>query len=204
MKEVVLLYDNCPEFVYLECDRVPKPDWEPIPPANFSRDAPAVAENDTTPSIPRQFFRLYEEVHILPGLTKRIEINGAQVWDDEAKVALYESATAMGVIVWKLKKFEEVEGENGKKATKITENIYGKCSWWLKSIVQNETRRGHKDAHGRLSHTTILIIHSPCHSHHTTHPRHRLDEILFLQDYVHHGIVEPHFETYESLLVCGT
>lgn len=144
MKEVVLLYDNCPEFVYLECDRVPKPDWEPIPPANFSRDAPAVAENDTTPSIPRQFFRLYEEVHILPGLTKRIEINGAQVWDDEAKVALYESATAMGVIVWKLKKFEEVEGENGKKATKITENIYGKCSWWLKSIVQNETRRGHK------------------------------------------------------------
>lgn len=144
MKDVVLLYDNCPEFNYLEKDRVPRPSWEPVPPANFSRNAPTLNDDDTNPSIPRQFFRLYEEVHVLPGVTRRIEINGAQVWDDEAKIALYESATEMGIVVWKLKKFEEVDEESGHKATKITEHIHGKCSWWLKVIVQSETRRGHK------------------------------------------------------------
>ena len=144
MKEVVLLYDSCPEYVYLECNRVPKPSWEPTPPANFTPSAPALPEGDPQPSIPRQMFRLYEEVHIFPGLTKRIEINGAQVWDDDAKVVLYESSTEMGVHVWKLRKFEEIDGDNGKKVTKVTENIYGKCSWWLKSIVQSETRRGHR------------------------------------------------------------
>ncbi|CAL1712110.1 unnamed protein product [Somion occarium] len=143
MKEVVLLYDRCPEFKYLNTDSVPRPTWEPTPPANFAREAPSVPSDGVQPTISRQFFTLYEEVHILPGVVKRVEINGAQVWDVDAKIALYESTTALGVTVWKFKKFEEFE-EDGKRRTRVSERILGKCSRWVRFIVQSETQRGHR------------------------------------------------------------
>ncbi|KAI0074241.1 hypothetical protein K474DRAFT_1665672 [Panus rudis PR-1116 ss-1] len=145
MERAVRLYDRCVGFTYLERDAVERPSWDPSPPVLFSQHTPSAdSKAEPTTTIPRQFFRLYEAVNILPGVVKKVEINGAQVWDEQVHIALYESRTAVGVFVWKLKKFEEVVGDGGKRQTRVTESIRGECPWYLKAIVQTETRRGHK------------------------------------------------------------
>ena len=87
---------------------------------------------------------LREDVPVLFGLiTKKIEINGKQTWDPDAKVALYESVTEMGIEVWKLRKFEEIE-ENGARKTRVSEIIRGRAPALMRFIVQKETTRGHR------------------------------------------------------------
>lgn len=94
--------------------------------------------------LPRQFFKLVETVPIFFGLFKsRVEITGTLTWDEEARVALYESVTNHGIVVWKLRELEELE-EGGKQRTRVKETIKGRCPGWMRFIVQREADKGHR------------------------------------------------------------
>ena len=91
--------------------------------------------------LPRQYFHLEETVRVIFGLISiKVVINGTFTWDDDAKVALYESsADSDKVQIWKLREFEEFE-EDGEKKTRAKETIKGASSILLKRITQNATR----------------------------------------------------------------
>jgi hypothetical protein len=90
--------------------------------------------------IDRQFFTLQEKVPVMFGLIHAtVNLSGTLSWDEGAKVALYESKTDSGILVWKSRVFEDM-GEN---KTRVSESIKGKCPSLLKSIVQSQTLKGH-------------------------------------------------------------
>jgi hypothetical protein len=90
--------------------------------------------------LPRQFWTLTETVPLIFGLAHTdVHIAGTLTWDDEAKLSLYESMAEFGVSVWKLRVFEAVDA----RTTRVTENIRGKCPFWLKGIVQRQTTTAH-------------------------------------------------------------
>lgn len=90
--------------------------------------------------LPRQFWTLTETIPLIFGLARtEVHIAGTLTWDDEAKLALYESLASFGVLVWKLRVFEEID-EN---TTRITEKIRGKCPFLLKGIVQRQASASH-------------------------------------------------------------
>jgi hypothetical protein len=93
-----------------------------------------------TRALPRQFWTLTETVPLIFGLVQKdVHITGSLTWDDEAKLALYESTADFGVLVWKLRMFEEIDA----KSTRVTEDIRGKCSPLLKGIVQRQATTAH-------------------------------------------------------------
>ena len=92
--------------------------------------------------LPRQFFTLTETAAVLFGLIKtNVYLAGTFTWDEEAKLALYESSTTSGISVkvWKLRRFEQVEGNR----TRVSETIQGRCPFWIKSVVQKEGSSQH-------------------------------------------------------------
>jgi hypothetical protein len=95
-------------------------------------------------NLPRQFFRLQETVPVLFGLIKkRVNLSGTLTWDEEAKVALYETYSDTGIVVWKVRMFKEVEGKDGKMSTMVSENIEGRCPPWMQWMVQKEATKAH-------------------------------------------------------------
>lgn len=101
------------------------------------------SDNDAR-RIDRQHFVMHENIPLLFGLVKKlVEIRGTLSWDEDARVALYESITDSGITVWKLREFEEVNVE-GAPATRVSERIEGLSPAWLKLIVQSETTKSHK------------------------------------------------------------
>jgi hypothetical protein len=101
--------------------------------------------NDETPEnsvrkLPRQFWTLTETVPLIFGLVHTdVHLTGTLTWDEEAKLALYESKGNLGVLVWKLRIFQEVDAST----TRVTEIIRGRCSFWLKGIVQRKAAAAH-------------------------------------------------------------
>ena len=101
--------------------------------------------DDETPQkpirkLPRQFWTLTETVPLIFGLAHTdVHLTGTLTWDEEAKLALYESQGNLGVLVWKLRIFQEVDAST----TRVTEIIRGKCSFWLKGIVQRKATAAH-------------------------------------------------------------
>ena len=85
---------------------------------------------------------------------KKVKIVGTLTWDDsvlssspssgdDSVEALYESLSdSSGVLVWKLRTFEKVDGEIDK--TRVTERIEGWAPALLRSIVQNVTTVEHR------------------------------------------------------------
>ena len=121
---------------------------EGIADASSPTDAPT-SQASPARRLPRQHFSMTETIPLLFSLIKHdVLIVGTLTWDTSACVALYESEADQGVLVWKLRTFEEVEG--GK--TRVNERIEGKCSTLLRPIVQRETTRGHQ-AHLNAYHT---------------------------------------------------
>lgn len=103
----------------------------------------ALTSAPRTRNLPRQFFKLQETVPLLFGLTKTVvHLEGTLTWDVDAQLALYESQSDKGISVWKLRRFEEVEGNK----TRVTETIEGICPGWQRIIVQRETTKGHRCA----------------------------------------------------------
>jgi len=140
MERVIRLSALCTDFELFDSDVVVSPDSAPLAESRV-RTEPASSEGEG--GLPRQYFRLQETIPLVFGLThKKVEIVGAQTWDENAKVALYESVTDQGIMVWKLRSFKEIE-EDGKKNTSVIETIKGSCPTWMKLIVQRETAKGH-------------------------------------------------------------
>ncbi|KAJ3487567.1 hypothetical protein NLI96_g3460 [Meripilus lineatus] len=144
MEKPVRLSKLCAKFELVRSDRVCLTKSEQLSESYLVRAQPTATQIPAEDRLlPRQFFHLEELVPIFLGFKQRVYIDGAQTWDEEAKVALYESDTGT-VLVWKLRRFEEVE-KGGKKKTKVHEVIKGRCPTLLRWIVQRETTDKHKE-----------------------------------------------------------
>jgi len=131
-------------------------------------DGSTSTTNTNKTLLTRQHFALEETVSTVFGLfKKKLKIMGTLTWDDSVlssssasssgddddspAEALYESLSdSGGVLVWKLRTFEKVDGEPDK--TRVTERIEGWAPALLRSIVQNVTTVEHH-AHMELYHT---------------------------------------------------
>ena len=91
--------------------------------------------------LPRQHFTMSETVPILFGIIKTVvKLVGTLTWDEENKLALYETAASgSGILVWKIREFKKV----GEDKTLVTETIQGQCPALLKSIVQSQASKAH-------------------------------------------------------------
>ncbi|KAF8808676.1 hypothetical protein BYT27DRAFT_7163924 [Phlegmacium glaucopus] len=127
------------------------------------------ANTGDSKTLTRQHFVLEETVSMIFGLfKKKIKIVGTLTWDDSVLSpstapsassskdnspveALYESLSESGgVLVWKLRTFETVDGEPDK--TRVTERIEGWAPTLLRPIVQGVTTVEHH-AHMEQYHT---------------------------------------------------
>ena len=124
------------------------------------RTASATTGSTTsTKTLTRQHFLLEETVSLVFGLyKKKVKIVGTLTWDDSVLSsssasspsgddspveALYESLSdSGGILVWKLRTFEKVDGEPDK--TRLTERIEGWAPALLRPIVQNVTTVEHQ------------------------------------------------------------
>src|ERR1700734_2591299 len=88
IRRYVLCYGNCSDFELFNADTVSTPSSAPL-------SESCLRTILSSPSgLPRQFFRLQETIPLLFGFVKqKVEVVGCQTWDEEAKVALYESVT---------------------------------------------------------------------------------------------------------------
>ncbi|KAL1666861.1 hypothetical protein GGF50DRAFT_87134 [Schizophyllum commune] len=156
-ERVTRLSDMCTRFQMLKQDEVSLASGDALKDSAMRTQAAVVSREgianeepaNTARHLPRQHFSMTETISLLFNLIKHdVLIVGTLTWDTSARVALYESEADQGVLVWKLRTFEEVEG--GK--TRVNERIEGKCSALLRPIVQRETTRGHQ-AHMNAYHT---------------------------------------------------
>ncbi|KAJ6525223.1 hypothetical protein DFH09DRAFT_1188589 [Mycena vulgaris] len=105
----------------------------------FARTAPAGEV------FPRQAFKYKETIKIIPGLTfldVAVHLQGTFTWDEARKVTLYETASDKGIVVRKIRLFEEVDGG---AATKVSETIQGQCPSLLQPITQKTARAAHRE-----------------------------------------------------------
>ena len=132
-------YGFCTDFELYHADAAQLPADKPLVDSQMRLVAPSAAGGLT-----RQWFRMQETIPLLFGLYKqKVEVVGCQTWDEEAKAVLYESVTDQGILIWKLRTFEEVD-DGGVKTTKVTEVIKGTCPGWMKWIVKREATEAHK------------------------------------------------------------
>ncbi|KAJ7270088.1 hypothetical protein B0H12DRAFT_824778 [Mycena haematopus] len=150
----VRLSDLCSTFRLTNNDhiRLPADHWSlaqvrcrGLPPVPSSSDSEPVS-SDVERTLPRQFFVLQEVVPLLFGLYKHtVTIAGCLTSDRERNAALYETSAAGGILIWKLRTFEELapSEDGGQARTKVHERIEGRAPVLLRSTVQKETRRAH-------------------------------------------------------------
>ena len=146
IERVVRLSDLCTDFELLDSDMVVTPDSAPLAESRVRTEPASTlsSEEGKIEGHPRQYFRFQETIPLVFGLTqKKVEIVGAQTWDTIAKVALYETVTDQGIVVWKLRALKEIEDDGSKKTT-VIETIRGRCPTWMKPIVQMATVKGHR------------------------------------------------------------
>ncbi|KAJ7645266.1 hypothetical protein B0H17DRAFT_1148508 [Mycena rosella] len=63
-------------------------------------------------------------------------------WDEDKKLALYETSSDKGVVVRKIRRFKEVDRG---AATRVSETIDGQCPALLQLITQTTARKAHKE-----------------------------------------------------------
>jgi hypothetical protein len=116
-----------------------------LPPAPSGEPA-GESEGDGERVLTRQFFVMQESIPLLFGLYTHITtVAGCFTSDPARKAALYESSAFGGILVWKLRTFEELalnEGEAGAK-TKVSERMEVRAPILVRGIVEKETRRVH-------------------------------------------------------------
>jgi hypothetical protein len=106
----------------------------------------------------RQFVVLQEVVSLLCGLYQHtVTIAGCLTSDRERNMALYETSAAGGILIWKLRTFEELapSESDGQVRTKVHERIQGRAPMLLRSTVEKETRRAH-------TYVSILVLSVKC------------------------------------------
>ena len=126
--------------------------------ATTASDDGSTTNTGPSKTLTRQHFILEETISLIFGLyRKKVNIVGTLTWDDSVlssssatssgddspAEALYESFTdSSGIMVWKLRTFEKVDGEPDK--TRVTERIEGWTPTLLRPIVQNVTTVEHQ------------------------------------------------------------
>lgn len=138
-ERMVRLSDLCTDFQLFDKDLVVTPNSAPL----IESRVRTASSSTSSEGLPRQYLRLQETVSLIFGLNVKVEIVGTQTWDEDAKMALYETVTDQGIMVWKVRVFKEIE-DDGKKKTSVMETINGSCPWWMKLIVQRETSKAHR------------------------------------------------------------
>ncbi|KAK7057656.1 hypothetical protein R3P38DRAFT_1182671 [Favolaschia claudopus] len=139
----VRLSDLCSTFLLTTVDHVSLPEGQSLTEVRCRSLPPS--DGSSNGALPRQFFELQEVVPLLGGLYKHtVTIAGSLTSDREHKAALYESSASGGILIWKLRTFEELApDETGQVRTKVEEKIEGKAPMLLRSTVEKETRRAH-------------------------------------------------------------
>lgn len=153
----------CANLELLEKDEIilPVPDYpegKKLSEVGVRTASATTASDGSIKTLTRQHFALEETVSLVFGLfKKKVNIVGTLTWDDSVLSsssasssgddspveALYESLSdSGGVLVWKLRTFEKVDGEPDK--TRVTERIEGWAPALLRSIVQNVTTVEHQ------------------------------------------------------------
>ncbi|KAG6865182.1 hypothetical protein C0991_004625 [Blastosporella zonata] len=123
LERVTRLSGLCSGFELLDADAVVVDHGASL--KDISCRTASSSGGEATRQLPRQFFIIHEAVPVIFGLlTTNVSLAGTLTWDKEASFALYESKTNSGIdiTVWKLRVFEELEGNK----TKVTETIQGK------------------------------------------------------------------------------
>ncbi|KAJ7625407.1 hypothetical protein B0H17DRAFT_1111271 [Mycena rosella] len=120
----------------------------------LAKDSVAVTGNledafaRTAPSgdgFPRQAFKYKETMKIVLGLMSVavvVNLQGTFTWDEDRKLALYETSSDKGVVIRKIRRFEEVDGG---ASTQVSETIDGQCPALLQIITQTSSRKAHKE-----------------------------------------------------------
>ncbi|KAJ7807879.1 hypothetical protein B0H14DRAFT_2872034 [Mycena olivaceomarginata] len=102
--------------------------------------------SDGERSLTRQFLRAARSrTSALWAVSAHRDDSGCLTSDRERNMALYESSAAGGILIWRLRTFEELapsEGD-GQVRTKVHERIQGRAPMLLRSTVEKETRRAH-------------------------------------------------------------
>jgi len=143
-ERVTRLSGICFAFVLLKADAVTVPSSVSLADTHvrLASSSEGPPPNASVRHLPRQFFALTETATVLFGLIKTsVHLAGTLTWDEEAKLALYETETTSGISinVWKLRRFEQVEGNR----TRVSETIQGRCPFWLKKTVQEQGSSQH-------------------------------------------------------------
>lgn len=148
-ERVCRLSGLCTKFQLLEQDSVALPESVSLAQVH-ARTAPAATSDSTHPSdsptrtLPRHSFMITETVRVLFGLISTdVHLSGTLTWDEQARVALYETQSDAHVQVWKLRIFEVVEGNQ----TRVKERVEGICPRMLQFVVQKEAAKSHAYVH---------------------------------------------------------
>jgi hypothetical protein len=144
MERVVRLSELCSDFFLLNADAVALSPTESLSSGVRVRGLSAAPTDEVREGkrlLPRQFFSYEEAIPVVGSLVKhKVRLAGCQTWDEEQKVALYESVGQdAGILIWKLREFEEAEG-----GTRVSERIEGSCPDAGKWIVERMTGKSHK------------------------------------------------------------
>lgn len=144
MEASVRLSDLVSRFDLIKSDMVAIPSTLDLSKASVRTLAASANAGEGERLLPRQFFHLEERIPMMFGLIKQtVRINGTLTWDEDAKVALYESLEeSQGILIWKLREFEEFE-EDGVMKTRLKESIQGYAPKLLVGIVEKKTRESH-------------------------------------------------------------
>ena len=152
----------CTNLELLEKDEIilPVPDYpegKKLSEVGVRTASATTASDGSTKILTRQHFAFEKTVPLFLGFKKKVKIVGTLTWDDsvlssssasssgdDSQVeALYESfSDSGGVLVWKLRTFEKVDG--GPDKTRLTERIEGWAPRLLQSILQNVTTVEHQ------------------------------------------------------------
>lgn len=109
----------------------------------------------TDGAVERTWFEFGGMVPLMFGLIEKgLSVAGAQIVDVDAHIVLFESGVAAsGIKEVKLRTFEEVDLEDGKKVTKVKETVWGTCPLllsYLLKIVAPGVHRHHMEIYYKL------------------------------------------------------
>jgi hypothetical protein len=144
----------CTDFTLLHEDMVAFPASTPrlnVRIRSLQSHTDSGVEHEGLRILPRRFFQFEETATMLFGyVSRKVTINAAVAWDDDARVGYYEGVVeGPSLNIWKVKEFEEVGGGEGedegkKPRTKVTETLAIICPWWMHFYVQPEALRSHR------------------------------------------------------------
>ncbi|KAJ2921516.1 hypothetical protein H1R20_g15585, partial [Candolleomyces eurysporus] len=157
-EDVCRLSTLCTAIDIGETDVVELDQGKALKESSFLRKDAAVESESSTSVAKRLHFLLEETIPVLLGIIKtKVQVRGTFTWVDPPEEAfssggpvysLYESEVVggLGITIWRLRTMEEVDSGagDGKKVTKVTENLHGVGPSYLRWLIAKEAITKHK------------------------------------------------------------